>query len=72
MPGLKGKQANIDVARPFGRITAADFKLLNKMKQKNGKGATKPAAKNKKGLRIIYLPLLPCHLVAYLMAHFEI
>ena len=48
MPGLKGKQANIDVARPFGRITAADFKLLNKMKQKNGKGSTKPAAKNKK------------------------
>ena len=28
--GLVGKQKNIDVAKPFGKITGADFKKLRK------------------------------------------
>ena len=38
MPGLKGKMKNIDVAKPFGKITGADFAALRAMKQGNGKG----------------------------------
>jgi len=48
MPGLKGKMKNIDVAKPFGKITGADFAALRAMKQRNGKGKTKNASKKKK------------------------
>jgi len=47
MPGLKGKMSNIDVAKPFGKITAADFAALRAMKQGNGKGKMKNASKKK-------------------------
>ena len=47
MPGLKGKMKNIDVAKPFGKITAADFAALRAMKQSNGKGKMKNASKKK-------------------------
>ena len=48
MPGLKGKMKNIDVAKPFGKITAADFAALRAMKQVNGKGKMKNASSQKK------------------------
>ena len=48
MPGLKGKMSNIDVAKPFGKITAADFAALRRMKQANGKGKMTNASAKKK------------------------
>ena len=48
MPGLKGNQANIDVAKPKGVINAADFAALRAMKQRNGKGKMKNASSQKR------------------------
>ena len=38
---LSGKQKKIDVARPFGKITAADFKKLGKKKNGSKKKSKK-------------------------------
>ena len=38
---LSKKQKKIDVARPFGKITAADFKKLGKKKNGSKKKSTK-------------------------------
>ena len=64
---LKGKQKNIDVAAPFGKITGADFKKLGDgdkvvSKMYGGKmmklagGGMMPQVKRKKGKKV-YTPV---------------